>query len=343
MKYKLLSVISDTIPINIGDYIQALAAAQFFPNLHGFVHRERLNQYNDDLCAVIMNGWFMDYPQNWPPTDKINPLFVAFHISTYTRGKMLSPEGISYLKKYEPIGCRDYYTCNCLAKEGVKSYFSGCMTLTLGEKYHNPIKDNKVYFVDPFFKCRWSKTDLIKNIPYYLCHKKIIDCLEKKMESGLTGIKKKLRVVDFYKEYSKFFTKGTLLDAIFISQQGFQYNDKFKSDDVLLAEAERLVKAYAKAGLVVTSRIHCALPCLGLETPVVFVENKEQDIVSSCRLDGLRELFNVLEWKDGKLHSNFQINDKLSMHNAPINKNNWRNLSEELKNTVNKFLNNVDL
>ncbi|MDR2193935.1 MAG: polysaccharide pyruvyl transferase family protein [Treponema sp.] len=51
--------------------------------------------------------------------------------------------------------------------------------------------------------------------------------------------------------------------------------------------AESLIKKYAAALLVVTSRLHCALPCLGLETPVIFIAEDLQD----KRLGGIKELF----------------------------------------------------
>jgi exopolysaccharide biosynthesis predicted pyruvyltransferase EpsI len=38
-----------------------------------------------------------------------------------------------------------------------------------------------------------------------------------------------------------------------------------------LAAAERLLEVYARAEMVVTTRLHCALPCLALGTPVLFM------------------------------------------------------------------------
>jgi hypothetical protein len=38
-----------------------------------------------------------------------------------------------------------------------------------------------------------------------------------------------------------------------------------------LRKAEALLKAYAEAKSVITSRLHCALPCLALRTPVLFI------------------------------------------------------------------------
>ena len=48
------------------------------------------------------------------------------------------------------------------------------------------------------------------------------------------------------------------------------------SDDpeARLAMAERLLELYARARLVVTSRLHCALPCLALGTPVLFMTRR---------------------------------------------------------------------
>ena len=53
--------------------------------------------------------------------------------------------------------------------------------------------------------------------------------------------------------------------------------------------AKNLIYKYAKAKLVITSRIHCALPCLALNTPFIFV-NKDYSI----RYDGLYELLNTV-------------------------------------------------
>lgn len=54
--------------------------------------------------------------------------------------------------------------------------------------------------------------------------------------------------------------------------------------------AEEHVKAYARAKLVITSRIHCALPCLALGTPVILVRTK----FDADRFKGLFDFFNYL-------------------------------------------------
>lgn len=84
MNYKLLSVSTEG-QVNIGDYIQALASKQFLPHLDGFIQREELKGYNEEECKVIMNGWYMHHPENWPPSNKIIPLYVAFHINSLAK------------------------------------------------------------------------------------------------------------------------------------------------------------------------------------------------------------------------------------------------------------------
>ena len=80
MKYSLLSVSNGPV-LNVGDYVQALAASQYLPSIDGFINREKLPFYDGETCKIIMNGWFMHHPENWHPSDKIQPLFVSFHLN----------------------------------------------------------------------------------------------------------------------------------------------------------------------------------------------------------------------------------------------------------------------
>lgn len=57
---------------------------------------------------------------------------------------------------------------------------------------------------------------------------------------------------------------------------------------VRLERAEAALATYARARLVVTSRLHCALPCLAFGTPVVFVDA----VKDRYRISGLLKLLN---------------------------------------------------
>lgn len=331
MRYTLLAVNTEEA-VNIGDYIQALASSQFLPRVDGFIQREELDEYDGEPATMIMNGWYMHHPEHWPPSPKIKPLFYAFHINELARKTLLSPESLAYLKQYEPIGCRDTNSAELLNKNGVKAYFSGCMTLTLGYKFAAPVRDNKCYIVDAFHRTSRSLPNLIKVFATMAFKWKKVNTISHRQmyDYPVSRFKSLFRSAGFLLDYATMFTEDTLVNAEYICQQTPYYNETFKSEEALLAEAERLVRLYAKAGLVITSRIHCALPCLGLDTPVIYVEDQQQDYVSSCRLGGLKDFFNIAEWDGKRLIPRFETIGKISIANHPQNKQNWRPFANKM-------------
>jgi hypothetical protein len=133
---------------NIGDYIQSLAAEQFINKKGNIIYLDRddLN-YTGSKIKIIFNCWYYIYtPIKFP--ENLIPLFISFHISNTDKIKYMK----KILKKYEPIGARDYNTMIALQKNGIKSYFSSCLTLTLGITYSSKIKKNIIYLVDYKFK-----------------------------------------------------------------------------------------------------------------------------------------------------------------------------------------------
>ena len=58
---------------NLGDFIQSLAAKQVLNKIKTFdIDRDKLNAYKGEKAALIMNGWFMEKPKNWPPSEQID-------------------------------------------------------------------------------------------------------------------------------------------------------------------------------------------------------------------------------------------------------------------------------
>lgn len=93
---------------------------------------------------IVMNGYFMISTNfgdvcsegrqpiyDWNVPNNFRPLFTSFHISEQIYPIVFQLDKIRHLKNHEPIGCRDYGTMELLRKNGIKSYFSGCLTLTL--------------------------------------------------------------------------------------------------------------------------------------------------------------------------------------------------------------------
>lgn len=333
MKHKLLAV-NENLPcdINIGDYVQALASNQFMPHRDGWVERESLAEYKEETCKVIMNAWYMHNPEQWPPSPHISPLFVAMHINSMVRDRFLQNDSLAYLKKYEPIGCRDEYTAENLCKNGVKAYFSGCMTLTLGYKYKTQKRSGKTYIVDPFFRIKkrpflWKLKATCALLQYPFMTLRI---RKKRNIKALISIGHLLDSAWFVKRYSEIFSRDFLLYSEYISQEGPEFKQETSNNDELLQMAENLVKKYAESSLVVTSRIHCALPCTALEVPVIYIEDKNLPENSRCRLGGLRELFNIILFDETKLIPQFVINGKISKSNYPAIKLNYRPIAERL-------------
>lgn len=118
------------------------------------------------------------------------------------------------------------------------------------------------------------------------------------------------------------------------------------NNDDLLNLAENLIKSYASAKLVITSRIHSALPCLGLNTPVIFIANKE--VISDNgkfntpgRLEGLVEFLRVLKLEDEDFSSDDDLlgDGRIIDENFTFkNKTDWQPYAEDLARRVSQFM-----
>lgn len=359
---------------NIGDYVQAVATRQYIDKIDEYIEQEEANQYfpNDKKkIRLIMNGWFQWRSENWPPSEYIYPLLISMHISPIKANDLLTPEGIEFLKKYSPVGCRDYYTKKLLETAGIPSYFSACMTLTLGKKYK--VSDDKrkgIYIVDPYFeipelfnningKKKLKIRKAISSALYFLFHINTISKLAKNdffkiysptgfLDKDESKYRRYYKAIMFYKVYSKKFDKNLLLNAEYITHWMNVNMDGGISNDDLLNIAESFVKKYAAARLVITSRIHAGLPCLGLETPVIFIANNE--VISDKgtfntpgRLGGIVDLFRVLELKNDKFLSIDEIFKKINKFGLDTtfnNKTEWQKYAGELDKKATEFMKN---
>lgn len=321
MKYGLFTYDENKKFFNVGDNIQSLAAKQYLPQVDTFINREHLADYKGEKTQVIMNGWFTHNIHNWIPSDAIEPLFVSFHINNTAAPFMLSEKGIAYLKKHEPIGCRDQFSVDTLKAKGINAYFTGCLTLTLDSyKVDDTLRGEDIYIVDPLYSYpSWEKVTYdwkrflrsIQNGNIFKIHKK-------------------------QKHIANFISEDLLKSAIYVNQEP---PSKTYTDEQKFAMAEDLLHKYAKAKLVITSRIHCALPCLAMGTPVIFV-NGFDSFVDSCRFDGILELFNRIDinTKTGAFTSNFSLEGKISKDTVVRNLGMHHTIAEPMKKTCRDFI-----
>jgi hypothetical protein len=322
MNYGLFTYDENKKFFNVGDNVQSLAAKQFLPRVDTFINRERLADYKGPKMKVIMNGWFTHNYTNWIPSEDIEPLFVSFHVNNTAAPGMLNEKGINYLKKHQPIGCRDQFTADTLKAKGIDAYFSGCLTLTLDTyKVDDSLRGDEIYIVDPLYS--------------YPSWEKVTYDWRRFLRSIQRGTL--FKIGDKKKHIANFVSDDLLKKAIFINQEppANTYSDEQK-----FAMAEDLLHKYAKAKLVITSRIHCALPCLAMGTPVIFV-NGFDSFVDSCRFDGILDLFNRIDinTKTGSFTANFPLDGKISKDTIIQNLGKHHTLAEPMKEECRSFIN----
>ncbi len=311
------AVISYPNSNNLGDYIQKIAVKQFLNEKIIEIDRDNLKNYFGEKIKLIINGWFMEKPNNWPPSNKIIPFFISFHINPIIKPYILNKNGIEYLKKHEPIGCRDLYTKLILEKKGIKAYFSGCLTLTLNRKKLK-IKNNFkkgilvinvidrilpkfLFFKKPTIKNLFNDSIQLIKYPY----KKIIYIISK-------------RRINFFLENQekeiKYFSQIIDVNKISVLKR-----EKLAYEQLL---------AIANSELVLTSRIHSALPSVALEVPTIFISDGLDHINQKSRLLGLGEFFKIINSKDLNKISTKKI--KLNNHKIFV---------EKMKMKINNFIN----
>ena len=320
MEYGLLTY-DEIYTYNVGDYVQSLAARQYLPKVDTLINRETLADYEGEKMSLILNGWFTHNIHNWVPNDKINPLFVSFHVNSTAAPWMLNEKAVAYLKQHQPIGCRDKFTVKILQEKGIDAYFTGCLTLTLDNyKVDDSERGDDIYIVDPFYNYP-SKEKL------FFSPRRFVTGLFNGDIFKINRDKKHLK---------KIVSEEVLEKAHYITQ--VLPSGTHKTEEEKFAYAEECLKKYARAKLVITSRIHCALPCLAMGTPVIFV-NAFNTFVDTCRFDGITELFNRIDVDDkGNFKANFDLPSKIDINTTVTNLGLHTKLSEPLKEKSKEFI-----
>lgn len=222
---------------NIGDDIQTYAELKYLPKVDYYVDREHLSTFmpeSKEYVSVIMNGLYIHNKIAWPPSPYINPLLISMHfkelIETDVGDSYLKDFGGEFLKQYGPVGARDTETLKRLNKNGINSYFSGCMTLTL-EKFEGIEKKKKICLVD-------VDKEVIKKVKTTVRNEFEIEVL-----------------------------------SHYINPE----DSEKKSFEKRMKDVENLLKKYQESHLVITSRLHVALPSVALDVPVILIHNKVFD------------------------------------------------------------------
>lgn len=341
---------------NIGDFSQSIAQRQYWHKVDCVLDMEELSDVeSDETINVVMNGWFMWYPEKFPPAKCINPLFISFHVAPSIEKLFFTEKTINYLKQHEPIGTRDTKTKELMEKYGIKSYFSGCLTLTLDRTYYQEKHGDNIYIVDPIVNYGSHSSivgkaiSLLSFLLYMLSHFPKISKLSRRFyhqaKTPLSKISRKLdeylETTVFYHNYSRCFSDEILLNATYLSQ----IVDNYVSVEEKFRMADERLRWYSTAKLVITRRIHAALPCLALKTPVILtinddiISNKPKAIADGGRFGGILEFFNYKKFTKKGIESE-GCDEFIHLDNIPKNPTKYVYYKDMLDKKMKDFCNN---
>lgn len=273
--------------LNLGDPIQSYALRKLYEKMsideNNIVEINRYNakSYNGEYtilpfsCFNMISNQYMHEYDSLPPSPKIIPVYISFHLHS----RVISKEILESLRAYQPIGCRDEETMINLRRHGIVAYLSGCITATLPKREVEP-KVPKTFFVDVI-------PELLKYAPEEL------------------------------KENAEFITHMPPFERT--------SNDQYLTDDEFenfynngIYQLERYKN---EATLVVTSRLHAAVPCIAMGIPV---------ILASANFDGR------FSWIEKFVYPyTLEEFDKIDWNPRPIE------YEEEKQRLINMFINRI--
>ena len=297
---------------NIGDYIQTKAVLDLvgFNNIK-ILDRENLDKYDDNVIQTIINGWFMESPENWPPSEKIKPLFISFHLNPSIEKELLKDESIKYFKSHEPIGCRDIYTRDILLEKGVNAYYSSCITTTIDRNNYLKSKTQAegIIVIGAF--------DRLKPTLDYKSSVKLL----------LSIFKYPFKKIDYTLKLSKF-NRHLKSQNVKIKRYSQLNKRPIKSHNEGLNLASEMLEKIAESEVMITSRTHAALPALAMGLKVIFIDQGLDHINHKHRLSGLKNYFTCVNLKDF-----FMIN----LDNIPLT-DKHKVYTQKIKDTITNFL-----
>lgn len=277
IKYGLLKYSTD----NVGDSIQGIAARKFLPQVDYYFERDNMDLTKTqpgETVKVIINGWWGDGPENWPPLDQnLDILPVSMYAEDRIQAEFKKPRSIQMLNFFGPVGARSNGTKKFLEANGVKSYFSGCVTLTL------------------------NADDNVKKQDYILA----VDVPDNVYERMVQETNRRIIRLDVMRAHTT------------------DINEQHRLGELYLY-------LYQSARTVVTTRLHTMLPCLALQTPVLFINDILDD--DDVRFSGLSILAHNLKSKE------YVINPKkYDIDRPPANKNDYKKIRRDLEKTCRHF------
>lgn len=301
--------------MNLGDETQGLAGIQALPRLDAFVERDHLETVKfidqsipplfqgntsrpDDgrRVQVFFNAWWGTPTMTWPPPKYIDPITISMHVQ---------PIGIITNKFKEiPPSILPSLPSSPTWMKSLSKYVLGI--LGRNEKEVTQMSSNPP--IAPYLKSQAPigarDTKTLNFLRYNGIQSLFSACLTMTLSLPRLERDNRVLVVDVdIEEQLKGLVPDHVLDRSTNLTQKLMGNDA--DDNVLrfVLAFERLIE-YARARLVITNRLHVAMPCVALGTPVVFVHGKSLPGGGGNRMDGLDVFMHQLK-DDAPLPSDF--------------------------------------
>jgi hypothetical protein len=230
---------------NLGDDVQTVAASKLLEGKEfSLIDRDSENsQWPTTPTKLIANGWYIRKTLPFPTN--IQPLLVSISYVNYSG---LEREAFDFFRQHQPVGCRDLHTLKILSLHNIDCYLSYCLTLTLqrSDFFNQALADQKPIYLNDVAPSANIDQDLLGEA--FPTAVRLTQELSGPLALGDQSNKKR----------------------ILSQQQGFER----------LTLAKQRLTQLANANLVVTSRLHVALPCLAFGTPLIFLppQNKPDNI-----------------------------------------------------------------
>ncbi|MCM1283726.1 MAG: polysaccharide pyruvyl transferase family protein [Muribaculaceae bacterium] len=294
MKY---GVLMHKTTMNLGDDIQSYASSRFLPHTDYIVDRENIDSFrseNNEPVGVIMSAWWMWQKWNWPPAECIVPKLVSMHMNNYGIYRKGSPIQDEWL---QGVG-GDFFRANGPI---------GCRDQTTLD-----------FFTERGFEAYFSgcvtltlpKMPKTEDAGTYVCLVDLKPDLEKRAREILADTGLEIRVMTHHCDYRK--STATM-------------EERF-------AEVERTLTQYQNAKLVITRRLHVALPCLALETPVFCIVNMK-DKGNTTRWAP------YYDWVHSIAEEDFKSGEPVyDFSNPPANKTTYLSTRESLMQSIGEFI-----
>lgn len=231
---------------NLGDEIQSLAARRFLPKVDLLVDRDHLDQVAGPDPSKIILNGWFTHRPDNWPP---SPALRPLFISTH----------ISRLKVQTPAG--RMRAADHLTQGAPLAYLKACQPI--GCRDLATVELLRSHGVAAYFS----------------------GCLTLTLDRPPLPREDVVCCVDARKDVVRSLASRFGLDVQVMTHRLSE--DELELDcDARFALAEQRLRRYATARLVITSRLHCVLPCLAFGTPVAYVFEHPEDE----RLSGLREL-----------------------------------------------------